>query len=129
MNIKNTHFTNIIGYDEENNYTTSKDLVQIARFVLQNPLLKKIVSTKEIVVTDTDVTRWYPLKNINELLWKDMGVYGIKTGWTEEAGECLVSYSEQNNRKIITAVMGSKDRFGETESLISWVFKNFEWIY
>lgn len=128
MNIKNTHFTNIIGYDEDNNYTTSRDLAQIGRFVLKNNLLKKIINTKETVVTNENSTRWYSLKNVNELLWKNLGVYGIKTGWTEEAGECLVSYIERGDKKLIIVVMGSKDRFGETEKLINWVFKNFEWL-
>ena len=55
------------------------------------------------------------------------GVKGIKTGWTENARENLVVYIERNNRKVITVVLGSSDRFGETKELIEWIFENYEW--
>jgi D-alanyl-D-alanine carboxypeptidase (penicillin-binding protein 5/6) len=47
---------------------------------------------------------------------------GVKTGWTEEAGECLVSYVVRDGREVIIAVLGSNDRFGETKSLIEWFY-------
>ena len=52
---------------------------------------------------------------------------GIKTGWTEEAGECLIGYVERDGRGVITVVLGSKDRFGETARLIDWAFSNHQW--
>jgi len=61
------------------------------------------------------------------LIGNDLGVVGVKTGWTEEAGECLVVHVRKDGREITTVVLGSQDRFGETKELIDWVFENFEW--
>ena len=65
--------------------------------------------------------------NINDLLGKVDGVLGIKTGWTENARENLVTYLERDGRRVITVVLGSQDRFGETENLITWIFNNYNW--
>ena len=62
------------------------------------------------------------LTNINELLGVVDGVLGVKTGWTENARENLVTYIERDNRKIMIAILGSQDRFGETKELIDWIF-------
>ena len=55
------------------------------------------------------------------------GVLGVKTGWTENARENLVTYVDRNNKKIIVVVLGSSDRFGETKELIGWIYKNYSW--
>ena len=55
------------------------------------------------------------------------GVKGVKTGWTENARENLVTYIERDNRKVMTVVLGSSDRFGETKELIEWVYTNYKW--
>jgi len=52
---------------------------------------------------------------------------GIKTGWTENARENLVTYIGRDGHKVIIAVLGSEDRFGETKELIDWVFTNYQW--
>jgi D-alanyl-D-alanine carboxypeptidase (penicillin-binding protein 5/6) len=52
---------------------------------------------------------------------------GVKTGWTEEARENLVTYLERDGKKIMIVVLGSQDRFGETKELINWIFANYEW--
>lgn len=127
LNMENTHFANINGFDNENHYTTSIDLARLSVYALRNPLFKKIVGTTEDNVSDTTGTHWYPLKNVNQLLGKVPGVNGIKTGFTQEAGECLVAEIERFDRKIVTVVLKSTDRFGETKALIDWVFKETYW--
>lgn len=127
LNLKDTHFVNPTGLDEENQYTTAFDLAQIAAEALKNPIFAKMVATKEMAVSDLEGDYWHYLTNVNQLLDKLWDIKGVKTGWTENAGECLVAYVERGERKIITVVLGSEDRFGETEGLISWVFDNFSW--
>ena len=55
------------------------------------------------------------------------GVLGVKTGWTEEARENLVTYLERDGKRIMIVVLGSQDRFGETKELIDWIFASYEW--
>ncbi|MBI5619608.1 hypothetical protein HY950_01485, partial [Candidatus Gottesmanbacteria bacterium] len=70
---------------------------------------------------------FHPLRNVNQLLGKIPGVGGVKTGWTEEAGENLVTLVERSGHRVILVVLRSRDRFGETARLIDWVFGNYQW--
>ena len=127
LHLTNTHFTNPIGFDDPNHFTTPRDLAHLAVTALQNPTFVKMVGIAQITVADTTFTHFHALKNVNELLGKVPGVYGVKTGWTQTAGQSLVSVIQRDNRKIATVVLKSNDRFGETEMLINWVFNNFVW--
>ena len=127
LSLYDTHFTNPMGYDQEGHYSTADDLSRLASYAMKNQEIAKIVSTSEYTVTDVTGDKIHKLKNTNELVGQVDGVRGVKTGWTENAGECLVSYVEKNNRKIISTILGSNDRFGETKSIIDWAFVNFEW--
>lgn len=127
LNLKNTRFTDVSGLDQDNHYTSVYDLVQLTAYALGNPVFKEMVAVKTIVVQDIDQQYEHQLETTNELLDQVLGVKGVKTGWTENAGECLVAYTERNGRELLIVVLGSADRFGETEKLINWVFNNFHW--
>lgn len=127
LNLNNSHFENPTGFDGGENYTTTRDLIRLSIIAMQNPTFASIVSQKTAVVESVDKRFVHELKNTNKLLFKDMGVKGVKTGWTENARENLVTYIERDGRRIIIALLGSQDRFGETEELINWIFNKFEW--
>ena len=55
------------------------------------------------------------------------GVLGVKTGWTENAQENLVTFINRDDRRVMIALLGSEDRFAETKQLIDWVFDNYSW--
>jgi len=94
---------------------------------MRNPEFAKIVGTKQIAIQDASGKSSYNLHNINELLGVVPGVLGVKTGWTENARENLVTYMERDGHKIMIAVLGSQDRFGETKELIDWIFASYSW--
>ncbi|TSC53770.1 MAG: D-alanyl-D-alanine carboxypeptidase (penicillin-binding protein 5/6) [Microgenomates group bacterium LiPW_16] len=125
--LPDTNFANPIGFEENGHFTTAADLARLATNALENPTIAKIVGIPSITVADANFTRFYQLENVNELLGKIPGVLGVKTGWTENAGECLVTAVTKNGRKVLIVVLASKDRFGETASLIDWVFANHRW--
>jgi len=127
IKLSGTHFANPMGLDEENHYSTARDLAQLALIAIKNPSFAKIVSTSEFIATDISGTIVHKLKNTNELVGKADGVKGVKTGWTQNAGGCLVSLIEKSGRRIVIVVLGSEDRFGETEKLVDWIFVNFVW--
>lgn len=128
VGLKDTHFTNPIGFEEEGQYTTAYDLAQISRLALENKTIKKIISTKIISVADENYTIFHTLENVNTLLGKVPGVAGIKTGYTKEAGEVLSTMIKRDNHEVLIVLLKSQDRFGETESLIKWIFANFKWV-
>jgi serine-type D-Ala-D-Ala carboxypeptidase (penicillin-binding protein 5/6) len=127
LHLTRSSFTNPIGYDDPNHKMTPIDLARLAAAALGNKIIAKMVAIPSITISDVTHTHFHQLKNVNELLGKIPGVGGIKTGWTEEAGENLVTLVERNNHRVIFVVLKSQDRFGETARLIDWVFGNFEW--
>ena len=127
FSLDNTKFYNPSGIDGLGHVTTARDLIRVSTIAMKNPEFAKIVSTKEIIVKDIGGKKVHKLANINELLGKVPGVLGVKTGWTESARENLVTYLDRDNHKIMIAMLGSQDRFGETEELIDWIFTSYEW--
>ncbi len=127
LSMKDSHFENPVGLDGIYQTTTAKDLVVASEVAMQNPVFAKIVATKSVKVADVSGKSVYYLKNINELLGNVPGVLGVKTGWTENARENLVTYIERDGHKILIAILGSQDRFGETKELIDWIFNSYEW--
>lgn len=127
LNLDNTLFTNPSGLDGLGLKTTARDLARESVVAMQIPFFKQVVGTKEKLVTSVDGIYKHKLTNINELVGEVPGVLGIKTGWTENAKENLVSYVERDGHEVVFVVLKSSDRFGETKSLIEWVYGNFEW--
>ena len=127
LNMNKSKFQNPVGYDGESQISTARDLVRVSEAAMRNPEFAKIVGTKNIIVTDVTGKKKYNLRNINELLGVVPGVMGVKTGWTENARENLVTYMERDDHKMIIAILGSQDRFGETSELIDWIFTSYKW--
>jgi len=127
LHMEESHFTNPMGFDGSEHKVTPLDLSLLALAAIQNKTIAKMVAIPQITISDVTHTYFHKLNNVNQLLGKIPGVAGIKTGWTEAAGENLITYVERNGRKIIFVVLHSKDRFGDTTKLIDWVFENYRW--
>lgn len=127
LNLKDTQFTNPAGFDDPNHRMSPIDLARLAKAALDSPVIRKMVAIPQITISDTTYSYYHKLTNVNELLGKIPGVGGIKTGWTAEAGENLVTLVERNGHKVILVVLHSKNRFADTEILINWVFGGHEW--
>lgn len=125
LNLKNTYFTNVSGVEDESHTTTASDLTMIALEGLKHPLFAQAVATQKITVTSLKGNS-YPLYSTNKLLKRD-NISGIKTGWTPSAGECLLTLYTQEGHQIIITLLGSPDRFGETELILNWLENNLSW--
>jgi len=121
LHMEHTHFINPDGIDEQDQLTSPYDLALAARALLKNPYLAKFVSTKEITISDVDYTHFHRLSNVNELLGEVNGIGGLKTGYTELAGENLVSFYKKNGHRYILVVLKSLDRFEDTKQLTKWI--------
>jgi D-alanyl-D-alanine carboxypeptidase (penicillin-binding protein 5/6) len=123
----NTNFENPSGLDQTGQMTTAKDLARIASQAMLVPEFAEIVGTKEYLAKNVEGNIIHPLANRNELLGEVEGVLGVKTGWTEQARENLVTYVDRDGRRIIVSLLGSQDRFSESKTLVEWIYDNFEW--
>jgi D-alanyl-D-alanine carboxypeptidase (penicillin-binding protein 5/6) len=127
LGLASTHFENPAGLDGVNHVSTARDLTNLAQIAMGNPQFAEIVNTKQRVVGSTDGRIAHSLVSTNELLGKVAGVAGVKTGWTENARENLVTYVNRDGHRVLIALLGSQDRFGETKELIDWMFTSYAW--
>lgn len=126
LHLSNSTFNNPTGLDGNGHYTTARDLTRVSQVAMRLPRFSEIVGTKEKVVRSVNGVV-HKLFNINELLGKVRGVLGVKTGWTENARENLVTYVERDGKKVMIVLLASQDRFGETTELIDWVYDSYTW--
>lgn len=89
-----------------------------------------MVSTKSITILDEDYRYTHELTNVNQLLGVIEGLGGVKTGFTEGAGQNLVSYYHQpgTDHQYIIVVMKSKDRFKDTQDIVTWLTSAVEYM-
>lgn len=127
LGLEDTNFVNPTGLDEYLHFSTAKDLVLLALYATQNQTIAEIVKTPKIEVSSVDGKVVHELVNLNQLVGKVPGVLGVKTGWTENSAESLITLVEREGNSVIIAVLGSPDRFGETEELIDWIYQNYSW--
>ena len=122
---KNTHFSNPNGLHDEDHYTTAYDLARITSCALKDPGFQKICSTqyKEIPgPTGTPRT----LKNKNKILWQYEGGNGVKTGFTEAAGKCLVASAQREDMQVVCVVLNSSSMFAQSMALMNAAFEDFD---
>lgn len=125
LGLSNTQFSNSVGYDTADNFSTASDLAKLGEVALTNRLISDIVK-KNTYTIKTESGKNYTLSNTNKLL-PDSRFQGIKTGTTFMAGECLISFFKEGEKEIIGVVLASPSRFYETERVINWAKENYRW--
>ncbi len=121
---ENSHFSNPHGLDDDNHYTTAKDLAQLTGYALNNPIFKEIVSTKHIKIKDENDEYRY-MTNKNRLLSSLEGCVGVKTGYTKKAGRCLVSAVEKNGMRLVSVVLNCGPMFEESAAMLNAICENY----
>ena len=127
MGLVNSHFVTPHGLDQDKHYTTAYELACMADYALNIPKFKEIVNSKSYNITIN--ARSSLIGNTNELLGSLNGVYGVKTGFTNGAGRCLVTACKRYDLDIITVVLGAdtkKIRTLDSIKLIEYAYKNYE---
>jgi D-alanyl-D-alanine carboxypeptidase len=120
LGMTNTKFTNPIGLDNSDAHVSDiNDLKILVTAALKYGSFRKIVGTEEISLTSKSGAR-YNVHNTNDLLFSIPGTVGIKTGFTDSAGECLAYLYQNKDQEILIIVLGSVDRFGDTSKLLDW---------
>jgi D-alanyl-D-alanine carboxypeptidase (penicillin-binding protein 5/6) len=124
LGMLSSNFENSMGLPSENHYTTAADLAKLTIAVIKEfPDYYRWDSKKEF--TFNNITQ----PNRNKLLWRDKSVDGVKTGYTEEAGYCMVASAKREEMRLISVVMGTASanaRANESQTLLNYGFRFFE---
>ena len=124
LGMNNTNFENPTGLPDDNHYSTAQDLAKLTRALInEHPQQYELYSEKHFKYNNIDQP------NRNKLLWRDRSVDGVKTGYTKDAGYCLVASAEREGMRLISVVLGTTSdeaRMRESQKLLSFGFRNFE---
>jgi D-alanyl-D-alanine carboxypeptidase (penicillin-binding protein 5/6) len=127
LGLADTNFSNPVGLDSADNYSTALDLSKITQEFLKYSLLSDIVNTKAEDVTSIDGTIIHHLHTSNKLLLENPEVVGVKTGFTTEAQGNLIVKINHNGAEVLTIVLNTPNREDDTQKLIDWIFRAYRW--
>ncbi len=130
LGLSDTHFTNPYGLQDNNHYTTAHDLAIIMQYCLKNDDFRKIAGQASCAIPSTNKSEPRKYSSTNELLIAGNSNYypnliAGKTGYTSEAGECLVSAAYNDNLELVGVILNSNNRFKDTRSLYNYGYTNF----
>jgi D-alanyl-D-alanine carboxypeptidase/D-alanyl-D-alanine carboxypeptidase (penicillin-binding protein 5/6) len=123
LGMKNSHFVTPSGLHASNHYSTASDMAILTREALSNPEFAKIAATESIKLEygNPPYARW--LSNSNKLLSLYNGCVGVKTGFTDEAGRCLISAAERNGVKLICCTLDAPNDWADHTNLLDYGFE------
>jgi D-alanyl-D-alanine carboxypeptidase (penicillin-binding protein 5/6) len=122
LGMRNTHFINACGHDETGHYSTANDLSLLAHVLLKQPSLLDITSQKRVQITTLDGQHHYTLENKNALIGRYDGALGLKTGYTPNAGKCLVAYAKRSDNTVLLILLHGKDRWWDAVDILDLAF-------
>lgn len=124
LGLQHTHFCNPHGLHNEDHYTSAYDLAMIARVAMDNPEFRRIVTTDSFTVRKLNGEDNFTVGNRNGLLSQYEYADGIKTGYTRQAGNCIVASATKNDMQLIVVVLNSPNIYEESQALLEWGFDN-----
>lgn len=123
LGLATSHFETPHGLDSPKHYSSAYDLAILASKAMESDVFREICGEKTISKEKYNFTRDY--QNINKILWKIPEANGVKTGYTGQAGKCLVSSIKYEGRNIIIVVLNCSDRWNVTEKIFKYVQSNY----
>lgn len=123
LGLSNSYFADPAGLDDSS-YTTVSDLAILTEYAMRFEDFRKIVKTISLELPYSDSHKYLYLENQTNLLTTYPGVVGVKTGYTEEAGLCLVTYASNGGKDLIGVVLNSPDRKGDMILMLDYGFNS-----
>lgn len=146
LGCQNTHFNNPHGLHDESHYTTARDLAIITEAALKSENFRQIVDSYEYVMPATNMTEEHKIKTTNMLIYQSLGnslyysrAHGIKTGYTSQAGRCVISEATGDGLDLLGIVCGAAttvldsgdllmESFTECARLFDYAFDNYSYL-
>lgn len=138
MGLQDTHFVNPVGLHDDDHYTTAADIYVFAKYAFEIDVIKEMASQARYKMEATNVHAERTIANSNLLIDPNSNVYYKhticgKTGFTDEAGRCLVSTASNGTYTYMAIVLNAKTKNGkrydfiDSENMYRWAFDNFEY--
>jgi D-alanyl-D-alanine carboxypeptidase (penicillin-binding protein 5/6) len=126
LGLNDTHFSNSHGLNAPDHYSSAYDLAVLSRKAMTYPLFQQLVATKSAVMPWAGHPWPRFLYNQNRLLYRYSGAIGIKTGYTREAGNCVIGGAQRGSLRLIAVVLHSPNVYSDIENLLNYGFNNYQ---
>ncbi len=124
IGMSNTTFTNPAGFDIGNHKSTARDLMKLSEYAIQNKTFNEIVKLNKYVFKTLNTDRKVTVYTSNKLQKQDKYVVGIKTGYTNQAGACLIARAKKNDKDILLVMLNSENRWETAKMALDQATKN-----
>jgi len=126
IGLQNSNFTNPAGFDRgqyANHYSTAGDLLKLTEYAIKNKLFNEIAKLEHVAIVEQKSGKVYNLRTRNKLLDKYKYAVGIKTGYTNKAGKCLIARAKKDNKDVVLVMLKAKaDRWSVAEDMFEKAF-------
>ncbi len=126
LGMKDTHYNNPHGLESSGHYSSAYDLALLARKALSDPIFADVVSTRQKIIPWAGHDEDRVLYNINRLLNRYEGAIGVKTGYTKEAGNCVVGAERKGDMVLIAVSMNSPTVYDDLERMLDFGYSNYQ---
>jgi D-alanyl-D-alanine carboxypeptidase (penicillin-binding protein 5/6) len=122
LGLSGTHFSNPCGHDQPRHYSTARDLAILAESALGNRTFRDLVSRQQQQIRTVDGKRRFNLPSKNHLLGRYHGIKGVKTGYTPNAGECLIALAEREGTRVLLVMLHARNRWHNAAAMLDRAF-------
>ncbi len=122
LGMEHTRFTNACGHDQAGHHSTARDLALLTDEALRESVFSDLVSTIHLDISTRGGKRVFTLENKNELVGRYPGAIGVKTGFTDKAGKCVIALVERDGARALLVVLNAPDRWWGATDLLDAAF-------
>jgi serine-type D-Ala-D-Ala carboxypeptidase (penicillin-binding protein 5/6) len=122
LGLANTRFADPCGHDRDGQYTTAADLARLAEEVMRHDEYLRLARLERATIRTLDGSRSFTLRNTNALLGRYPGALGLKTGYTDGAGNCLVALAERDGVRVLAVLLNAPNRWWNAAGLLDRAF-------
>lgn len=122
LGMRDSHFANACGHDAADHYSTARDLALLADAVLKNPRLTALTAKATLEIADLSGAHRFKLQNKNALIGRYPGTLGLKTGFTPQAGKCLIAYVRHEPVQVLLVMLNAPNRWWDASDILDLAF-------
>lgn len=126
LGLTNSNFVNANGLHNDDHYTTAYDLAIITQAAMEYEDFNRIITTSSWTIPGPPDGEDRVVYNLNSLLSRYEYADGVKTGYTKQAGNCLVASASKDDQRFIAVILNSNDMYTQAEELLEWAFQNYK---
>lgn len=122
LGLKDTRFANACGHDAKGHYSTARDLAALSDAAMARPAIAEFARRVETTIATVDGVRSYHLVNRNALIGRYDGAVGVKSGFTAQAGKCVIALAERGGVRVLLVMLGGRDRWWDAHAMLNHAF-------